>query len=148
MKFVIQIVKSSVLSIQSKRITQISKGMVAFVGYHHSDSPAVVHRLVNKLLQLRIFPDSNGKTNLTVHDIQGDILCVPNFTLYADVKSSRRPSFINAAKPEVANQLFLLTKELMIASYPRVQFGEFGADMSVEVHNDGPFTLILDSDEQ
>jgi len=148
MKIVVQIVSSATLSIQPSLTTQIQKGMVIFVGFTHLDRPEIVHRMVDKLLQLRIFPDLNGKTNLTIHDIQGEILCIPNFTLYADVRSSRRPSFTLVAKSQEANQLFMVTKQLLIASYPHVKFGEFGADMSVVVHNEGPFTLILDSDEK
>ncbi|MEN9819564.1 MAG: hypothetical protein RL379_342 [Bacillota bacterium] len=147
MKLVVQIVTSASLSILHSPISNIQKGMVVFVGFTHLDRPEIVHRMIEKLLQLRIFPDANGKTNLTIHDIQGDILCIPNFTLYADVRSSRRPSFSLAAKADDANQLFLLTKQLLFATYPNVQFGEFGADMSVVVHNKGPFTLILDSNE-
>lgn len=147
MKLVVQIVTSASLSILHSPISNIQKGMVVFVGFTHLDRPEIVHRMIEKLLQLRIFPDANGKTNLTIHDIQGDILCIPNFTLYADVRSSRRPSFSLAAKADDANQLFLLTKQLLVATYPKVQFGEFGADMSVVVHNQGPFTLILDSNE-
>ncbi len=147
MKLVVQIVTSASLSILHSPISNIQKGMVVFVGFTHLDRPEIVHRMIEKLLQLRIFPDANGKTNLTIHDIQGDILCIPNFTLYADVRSSRRPSFSLAAKADDANQLFLLTKQLLFATYPNVQFGEFGADMSVVVHNQGPFTLILDSNE-
>ncbi|MEY3431181.1 MAG: hypothetical protein RIS53_79 [Bacillota bacterium] len=148
MKVVIQIVSSASLSIQHSSITTIQKGMVLFVGFTHLDKPDVVHYMINKLLHLRIFPDQNGKTNLTIHDIHGEILCIPNFTLYADVKSSRRPSFSSAATADEANKLFSLTKQLLIASYPHVKFGEFGADMSVLVHNEGPFTLILDSNEK
>lgn len=147
MKLVVQIVTSASLSILHSPISNIQKGMVVFVGFTHLDRPEIVHRMVEKLLQLRIFPDANGKTNLTIHDIQGDILCIPNFTLYADVRSSRRPSFSLAANADHAKQLFLLTKQLLVASYPQVQFGEFGTDMSVVVHNQGPFTLILDSNE-
>ncbi len=147
MKLVVQIVTSASLSILHSPISNIQKGMVVFVGFTHLDRPEIVHRMIEKLLQLRIFPDANGKTNLTIHDIQGDILCIPNFTLYADVRSSRRPSFSLAANADHAKQLFLLTKQLLVASYPQVQFGEFGTDMSVVVHNQGPFTLILDSNE-
>ena len=148
MKIVVQIVSSASLSIQQTFSTAIQKGMVIFVGFTHHDRPEIVHRMIDKLLQLRIFPDLNGKTNLTIHDIHGEILCIPNFTLYADVSSSRRPSFTLAAKSQEANQLFMITKQLLLASYPHVKFGEFGTDMSVVVHSQGPFTLILDSDEQ
>lgn len=148
MKIVVQIVSSASLSIQQTFSTAIQKGMVIFVGFTHHDRPEIVHRMIDKLLQLRIFPDLNGKTNLKIHDIHGEILCIPNFTLYADVSSSRRPSFTLAAKSQEANQLFMITKQLLLASYPHVKFGEFGTDMSVVVHNQGPFTLILDSDEQ
>ena len=147
MRIVIQIASSASLRIQHSPIQDIAKGWVMFVGFTHGDRPEIIHQMIDKLLHLRIFPDANGKTNLTIHDVNGEILCVPNFTLYADVSSSRRPSFTKAAKPEEANQLFNLMKQLLIASYSRVKFGEFGADMSVLVHNQGPFTLILDSNE-
>lgn len=147
MKIVIQIVSSASLQIQNAPIADIQKGAVIFVGFSGSDRPEIIDRMIHKLLQLRIFPDANGKTNLTIHDFHGEILCVPNFTLYADVTSSRRPSFTNAANAKEAILLFNYTKQLLLASYPQVQFGEFGADMSVLVHNQGPFTLILDSDE-
>ncbi len=148
MKIVIQLVTSASLTIHHTPIANIQKGMVFFVGFTHQDKPDIIHQMINKLLQLRIFPDEHGKTNLTIHDIHGEILCVPNFTLYADVTSSRRPSFSKAANAKEAIQLFNVMKQLLIASYPFVKFGEFGADMSVLVHNEGPFTLILDSDEK
>ena len=104
--------------------------------------------MIQKMLHLRIFPDAAGKTNLAISDVAGQLLVVPNFTLYADVTGSRRPSFEKAAKPSIAEGLFNLLKTRLTSLYPSSQFGIFGADMSILVHNQGPFTLILDSNEQ
>jgi D-tyrosyl-tRNA(Tyr) deacylase len=104
--------------------------------------------MVDKLLKLRIFPDAAGKTNLSLSDTKGQLLLVPNFTLYANTIGSRRPSFSNAAKPELAQDLFNYLKNRVLTLYPSTMTGVFGADMSIVVHNQGPFTLILDSNEQ
>lgn len=148
MKMVIQLVSEASLSIAGKPHASMSHGMVCFVGFNHQDNPAIIDTLLNKLLKLRIFPDHAGKTNLSLFDTQGQLLLVPNFTLYANTSGSRRPSFSDAAKPEVAKQLFTYLKTQLTTLYPSSFYGVFGADMSIVVHNQGPFTLILDSDEQ
>ena len=104
-------------------------------------------KLVKKLIGLRIFEDENGKTNLSLKDIQGELLLVSQFTLYADCKKGNRPSFIKAGNPELANQLYEYIIEACKKEFPVVQTGEFGADMKVSLLNDGPFTIILDSAE-
>jgi D-tyrosyl-tRNA(Tyr) deacylase len=148
MKVVIQLVTQASLSIEGKLHGSIARGMVCFVGFNHQDNPLIVDTMIDKLLKLRIFPDQQGKTNLSLSETNGQLLIVPNFTLYASTMGSRRPSFSNAVKPDVASQLFHYLKTQMIALYSSSTFGVFGADMSIVVHNQGPFTLILDSDEQ
>ena len=147
MKAIIQLVSSATLTTQDYPIQTIKKGMVMFVGFTHQDSLPVIDQMLNKIIALRVFADTQGKTNLSINDIQGELLCVPNFTLYADVSSSRRPSFSQAAKPEVAQPWFTYLKTRLTHLYPNAKFGKFGAYMSVVVHNDGPFNLILSSDE-
>ena len=148
MKAVIQLVSEATLSIEGKREASIAQGMVCFVGFHHQDNPAIVDTMLDKILKLRIFPDNNGKTNLSLSETKGQLLLVPNFTLYANTVGSRRPSFSDAAKPDVAVGLFTHLKNQLMTLYPSSSFGVFGADMSIVVHNQGPFTLILDSNEQ
>lgn len=147
MKCVIQVVKSATLSIEQQPLATIEKGMVVFVGFTHQDHPKIIDGMIDKILALRIFPDAQGKTNLSLAEIDGNVMGVPNFTLYADVEHSRRPAFTNAAPPEKATQLFSYFRQRMLALWPKATFGIFGADMSVMVHNDGPFTLILERDE-
>ena len=148
MKVVIQLVSEATLTIRGLKHASIAKGMVCFVGFTHLDNQAVVNTMIDKVLRLRVFPDQDGKSNLSLVDIKGQLLVVPNFTLYADTKGSRRPSFSHAAKSEVASELFTYLQLRLIGLYPSSSFGVFGADMSIVVHNQGPFTLILDSNEQ
>ncbi len=148
MKCVIQIVDQATLSIEGKTIQTIKKGMVIFVGFGLQDTEITMRHMMDKVIKLRIFPDQKQKTNLSIEDTKGDILCIPNFTLYADTSKSRRPSFSNAAIPSIANVLFDQLKGYFQLIYSNVKFGVFGADMSIIVHNQGPFTLILDSNEK
>jgi D-aminoacyl-tRNA deacylase len=148
MKIVIQLVSEASLSIAGNLHASIAHGMVCFVGFNHEDNQTGMDTMLDKLLKLRIFPDQTGKTNLSLSDINGQLLMVPNFTLYANTIGSRRPSFSNAAKPDVAKELFAYLKTKLTTLYPSSSYGVFGADMSIVVHNQGPFTLILDSDEQ
>ena len=148
MKVVIQLVSEASLSIEGKLHSSIAHGMVCFVGFNHHDNQRVIDTMLDKLFKLRIFPDQAGKTNLSLSDTNGQLLMVPNFTLYANTIGSRRPSFSNAAKPDVAAELFTYLKTQLASLYPASSFGVFGADMSIVVHNQGPFTLILDSNEQ
>jgi D-tyrosyl-tRNA(Tyr) deacylase len=147
MKIVIQLVSEASLSIAGILHASITNGMVCFVGFTHDDNPVILEAMLDKLLKLRIFPDENGKTNLSLSETKGQLLLIPNFTLYANTMGSRRPSFSNAAKPEVAASLYTHLKNHLTSLYPFSKVGVFGADMSVVVHNQGPFTLILDSNE-
>jgi D-tyrosyl-tRNA(Tyr) deacylase len=147
MKCVIQIVDQASLSIKGTSITSIKHGMVIFVGFGQGDEEKTIVKMVDKIVSLRIFPDEHQKTNLSILDTNGEMLCIPNFTLYADTSKSRRPSFTAAAIPALANDLFIQLKKQLLLRYAKVQFGVFGADMSIIVHNQGPFTLILDSNE-
>ena len=147
MKCVIQIVDQASLSIKGTSISSIKHGMVIFVGFGQGDNEKTIIKMVDKIISLRIFPDQHQKTNLSILDTKGEMLCIPNFTLYADTSKSRRPSFTSAAIPALAKDLFDHLKEQLFLKYASVRFGVFGADMSIIVHNQGPFTLILDSNE-
>ena len=124
----------------------INKGYVLLVGFTHGDTTDIVDKMINKILNLRIFEDENDKMNLSIKDINGSILSISQFTLYADSKKGNRPSFINAMKPDEASKLYdYFNQEL--SKYIEVNTGIFGSDMKVEIYNDGPVTIILDSDE-
>jgi D-tyrosyl-tRNA(Tyr) deacylase len=146
MRCVIQVCDKASLLVEQKQIASIQAGMVVFVGFTHNDQPSIIDRMLMKLIQLRIFPDASGKTNLSLADVRGQLLLIPNFTLYADANHQRRPAFTEAAKPEQAKGWFHYMQARTAILYPDSQFGIFGADMSVIVHNRGPFTLTLDSD--
>ena len=146
MKVVVQRSKSSKVTINNKVNGSIDKGYVLLVGFTHGDTKEIVDKMINKILNLRIFEDENEKMNLSIKDINGSILSISQFTLYADCKKGNRPSFINAMKPDEASTLYdYFNKEL--SKHIEVQKGIFGADMKVEIYNDGPVTIILDSDE-
>ena len=147
MKLIIQRVNEAKVVIDGNISGQINKGLLVFLGVGEGDTRDMVDKYVDKLLKLRIFADEEGKTNLSVQDISGEILVVSQFTLYADCKKGNRPSFVKAASPDLANELYEYFKEKVIALYGSVQSGEFGADMKVELVNDGPFTIIWDSQE-
>ena len=147
MKFVIQRVKYASVTVEGKVIGKISKGFMVLIGVCESDDESVADKMVKKLIGLRIFEDENGKTNLDLDKVGGELLLISQFTLYANCKKGNRPSFIEAAKPEKANALY----EYIISECKKqvavVERGEFGADMKVELLNDGPFTIVLDSQE-
>jgi len=145
MKFVVQRVKSASVSVDGKIIAKIDNGLLVLVGICEEDTKAEVEKMVNKLIGLRIFEDEQGKTNLSLHDVGGELLLVPQFTLYADCKKGNRPSFINAARPDHANPLFEYIVEKSREKVENVGTGQFGAHMEVELINDGPFTIILDT---
>jgi D-tyrosyl-tRNA(Tyr) deacylase len=129
-------------------IGEIGHGLVILLGAGQGDTQAEVDRLANKIATLRIFSDSQGKTNLAILDVDGEALVISQFTLYADCRKGRRPSFVHAALPGVASPLVdSFADRLRQAGIRRVETGEFGAMMLVEIHNDGPFTIILDTDQ-
>ena len=144
MKFVIQRVSQASVTVDNKTVGKINKGFLVLIGVGQDDTKEEADRLIKKMIQLRIFEDENGKTNLALKDVNGELLLISQFTLYADCRKGNRPSFINAAKPELAEELY----EYIIAEckkqVPIVEKGVFGADMKVELLNDGPFTIILD----
>ncbi len=145
MRAVVQRVLRADLSVDGKLISNIDKGIVVFWGVGEGDQEIDVIKLVNKISKLRIFEDENGKMNLSLKDVDGQILLVSQFTLFADCRHGNRPSFINAEKPERANELYIKAKELFAKENISVQTGIFGADMKINVLNDGPVTIILDS---
>lgn len=145
MRFVIQRVQNASVKVDGEIKGQIGKGFMVLIGVAQSDTEAEADRLIKKMLGLRIFEDENGKTNLSLADIGGELLLISQFTLYADCKKGNRPSFINAGKPDMANELY----EYIISECSKhfhTEKGVFGADMKVELLNDGPFTVILDSE--
>ena len=147
MKFVIQRVEKASVSVEEKLVGSIKKGFVMFVGVCDSDSCEIADKMVNKMLHLRIFSDENGKTNLDLKSVNGELLIISQFTLYADCKKGNRPSFTKAGKPEFANELYEYILKKCSEEIPNVAHGIFGAHMEVSLINDGPFTIILDSDE-
>ncbi len=147
MRLVIQRVTKGNVSVGEEIIGAIGKGYVVLVGISDSDTESVVEKMVQKMLHLRIFEDMAGKTNLSLQDVQGEILIISQFTLYADCRKGNRPSFIRAGSPQHANALYEYMISLCKQECPSVQHGEFGAEMKVSLVNDGPFTIVLDSDE-
>ena len=147
MRVVIQNVDRASCTISNKIVGEISRGFCLFLGFTHTDTKERVEKMVNKLVSLRLFDDENGKTNLSLSDIGGSILSISQFTLYASVKDGRRPSFVNAMKPDEASNLYdYFNKCLRSAGY-KVETGVFGAEMIIDIKNHGPFTTLLDSQE-
>lgn len=144
MKFVIQRVKRASVTVDGEIVGKIGKGFLVLVGVGNGDTKEKADKFLKKLLGLRIFEDQNGKTNLSLADVQGELLMVSQFTLYANCRKGNRPSFIEAGEPKLAEQLYEYLLAEAAKSVPIVQKGIFGADMDVELVNDGPFTVILD----
>ncbi len=145
MKFVIQRVTHAEVEIEQEIIGSIQNGYLVLIGIAEDDNEEIADKLVKKLLGLRIFADENGKTNLSLKDVNGSLLLISQFTLYADCRKGNRPSFVNAGNPEKANELYEYIIEKCRDEVPDVQTGSFGADMKITLLNDGPFTIILDS---
>ena len=145
MKFVIQRVKHGSVTVDETVIGKIEKGFLVLIGVSNDDTKEIADKLVKKLVGLRIFEDENGKTNLSLADVNGSLLLVSQFTLYANCKKGYRPSFIEAGAPDMANEMYEYIIQECKKSVPVVERGEFGADMKVELLNDGPFTILLDS---
>lgn len=146
MRIVVQNVKKASVSVDNKIVGEISHGFCLLIGFTHSDNEQIVEKMADKLLALRVFNDENGKTNLSLSDTSGEILSISQFTLYGDVTGGRRPSFINAMKPEIANKLYEYFNSYVASKGYKVEKGIFGADMEVNIVNDGPFTTLLDSE--
>lgn len=147
MKFVIQRVTQASVAVEEKVIGQIGKGFLVFIGISASDTEEIADKMIRKLIGMRIFEDENGKTNLDLRTVNGQLLLISQFTLYADCKKGNRPSFINAGAPDMANALYQYIVGKCRQEIDVVQEGSFGADMKVSLLNDGPFTILLDSDE-
>ena len=145
MKAVIQRVSEAEVKVEGKIVGEIQQGLLLFIGIDEEDEKSDADWLVQKILNLRIFGDQDGKLNLSVLNISGEILCISQFTLIADYKKGNRPSFIKAAKPEKAIPLFDYFKAEMAQSKLKIESGIFGADMKVSLLNDGPVTIVMDS---
>ena len=145
MKFVIQRVQNAKVDVDGITVGQIDKGFMVLIGVCQTDTKEIADKMVKKLIGLRIFEDENGKTNLSLADVNGRLLLISQFTLYADCKKGNRPSFINAGNPELANNLYEYIIEKCKEQVSNVQTGSFGADMKISLVNEGPFTIVLDS---
>lgn len=147
MKFVIQRVTHADVSVEQNIVSSIDKGFMVLIGINNTDTTQIADKMIKKLVNLRIFEDANGKTNLSLNDVEGSLLLISQFTLYADCKKGNRPSFVNAGSPDMANDLYEYIIDQCKLFVPIVQKGIFGADMKVSLINDGPFTIVLDSNE-
>ena len=147
MKFLVQRVMQAGVEVNSEKVGEIQKGFLVFIGICQNDTQEIADKMIHKLLNLRIFEDEMGKTNLNLAAVNGSLLLISQFTLYADCRHGNRPSFIGAGKPDMANSLYEYIIEACKKTVPIVQQGIFGAEMKVSLVNDGPFTIMLDSDE-
>ena len=145
MKFVIQRVTEANVKVDGEIIGEIGKGFMVLIGVGEDDTREIADKMVKKMTGLRIFEDENGKTNLSLADVGGQMLLISQFTLYADCRKGNRPSFIEAGAPDKANEMYEYIIEECKKVVPVVERGQFGADMKVSLVNDGPFTIILDS---
>lgn len=148
MKAVIQRARDASVTIDGEVTGAIDQGLVVLLGVTHDDTMEDVKYVVNKIINLRIFEDENEKMNLSLKDIGGSILSISQFTLYADTRKGRRPSFVNAAKPDLANELYEEFNEELRKENIHVETGEFGAMMDVRLTNSGPVTIIIDSKDK
>ena len=147
MRFVIQRVTQSSVSVDGTVIGKIGKGLLVLIGVAEEDTEETADKLVRKLTGLRVFEDENGKTNLSLADVGGELLLISQFTLYANCKKGNRPSFTEAGSPQKANALYEYIIAKCRENVPIVETGSFGAEMKVSLVNDGPFTVLLDSEK-
>lgn len=147
MRFLVQRVSNASVDINGITVGAIKQGFCVFVGISNSDTKEIADKMIRKMINLRIFRDENGKTNLNMASVDGELLIISQFTLYADCRHGNRPSFIEAGKPEPSEEMYEYIIEKCREHVPRVEHGEFGADMKVSLDNIGPFTIWLDSDE-
>ena len=147
MKFVIQRVLEASVKVDDNVIGQIDKGFMVLIGVGQDDTKEIADKMVKKLVGLRIFEDENGKTNLSLADVAGELLLISQFTLYANCKKGYRPSFTDSGAPDLAESLYEYIIAQCKEAVPVVETGSFGADMKVSLINDGPFTIVLDSDQ-
>ncbi|OUO80239.1 D-tyrosyl-tRNA(Tyr) deacylase [Blautia sp. An249] len=147
MKFVIQRVNYAQVSSGDRILGKIGKGFLVLIGIGKDDTPAIADKFIKKMIQLRIFEDSEGKTNLSLKDVGGEILLVSQFTLYANCRKGNRPSFIEAGDPKEARALYEYIIKKTKEQVPVVEQGEFGAEMKVLLENDGPFTILLEDSQ-
>lgn len=147
MRFVVQRVKHASVTIDNEVVGKIGQGFLVLIGVSDTDTKDIADKMIKKMLALRIFEDENGKTNISLGDVQGELLLVSQFTLYADCKKGNRPSFVRAGKTDMASDMYDYIISECKKMVDVVEQGSFGADMKVELLNDGPFTVLLDSDE-
>ena len=147
MRFVIQRVSEASVEVEGEVVGSIGRGFLVLIGISGSDTKEEADRLVRKMVGLRIFEDAEGKTNLSLGAVDGGLLLISQFTLYANCRKGNRPSFIEAGPPKMAEELYEYIIKKCSESVPQVERGRFGAEMKVSLVNDGPFTVILDSEE-
>ena len=147
MKFVVQRVQHASCVVDDKATGEIGKGFLVLIGVADTDTKEIADKMVKKLIGLRIFEDEEGKTNMSLSQVGGALLLISQFTLYADCKKGNRPSFIKAGKPDMASEMYEYIIAKCKESVEKVERGIFGADMKISLLNDGPFTIVLDSDE-
>ncbi len=147
MKFVIQRVSEASCRVDQNITGAIDAGYCVLIGIEDADTREIADKMLSKMLNLRIFSDENGKTNLSLNDVNGSLLLISQFTLYADCRKGNRPSFTNAGKPDFAKEMYEYIISECQKTVPNVQTGIFGADMKISLTNDGPFTIVLDSKE-
>ncbi len=147
MKFLIQRVEKASVSIEKKTVGEIENGFLVFVGICDTDTFEMADKMINKLLNLRIFSDEDDKTNLDIKTVNGGVLIISQFTLYADCRKGNRPSFTKAGKPDFANEMYNYILKKCSEQIPHVAHGVFGEHMDVSLINSGPFTIILDSED-
>ena len=147
MKIVLQRVLEAKVEVEGKTVGEIGKGYLLLLGVSNEDTKEIADKMIEKVSRLRIFEDSEGKTNLSIDQVEGEVLVVSQFTLYADCKKGNRPSFVNAGSPVLAEELYEYVLTRSEELFKKTQHGIFGAEMKVSLVNDGPFTIVLDSNE-